>query len=164
MTLKLFFSLSSSHNHLQDCSSSLHTETALLLSTDPLEFPERCRGTPKGYIGIESVTHLHMRRDLKVYSIATIGIGLLLSILFLYSSQTISEASEGRSFSSTTAIPYNQVALVLGTSKSLSSGLPNPFFTNRIKAAAELFHAGKVDYLLLSGDNSTQTYNEPHNV
>ncbi|HOY29822.1 MAG TPA: ElyC/SanA/YdcF family protein [Flavobacteriales bacterium] len=35
------------------------------------------------------------------------------------------------------------------------------YFTHRMKAAAELYHAGKVQHLLLSGDNGRKGYNEP---
>jgi SanA protein len=53
------------------------------------------------------------------------------------------------------------VALVLGTSHRMISGVPNPFFENRIATAAELYRNGKVDHFILSGDNSTPYYNEP---
>lgn len=53
------------------------------------------------------------------------------------------------------------VALVLGTSKSKTGGGPNVFFTTRMQAAADLYHAGKVKHLILSGDNETRYYNEP---
>ena len=46
------------------------------------------------------------------------------------------------------------VGLVLGTGKFLrGSGTINPHFRNRIEAAAALYHRGKVNHLLLSGDN-----------
>lgn len=54
-----------------------------------------------------------------------------------------------------------EVALVLGTSKKLVGGKPNPFFHNRIKKAAELYHSGIVKKLILSGDHRTRYYNEP---
>ncbi len=54
-----------------------------------------------------------------------------------------------------------EVALVLGTSKTLATGWGNHFFQRRIEAAAELYHAGKIRHLLLSGDHSTPDYNEP---
>ena len=59
------------------------------------------------------------------------------------------------------AIPYNRVGVVLGTSEKGRGGGPNLYFTHRMKAAAELYHAGKVEHLLLSGDNSRTDYNEP---
>jgi SanA protein len=58
-------------------------------------------------------------------------------------------------------IPYNRVGLVLGTIPKLSGNHDNLFFVYRMNAAAELFHAGKIDYILASGDNSTQSYDEP---
>lgn len=53
------------------------------------------------------------------------------------------------------------VALVLGTSNKLRNGSANPYFENRIKAAAELFKEGKVSHFILSGDNRSKYYNEP---
>ena len=96
------------------------------------------------------------------WAIFLLGCGL--SVLFVFSSKAISKSAEGLSFDDVATVPHNQVALVLGTSKNLSSGVPNPFFINRVEAAAELFHAGKVEYLLLSGDHSTHDYNEPQDM
>jgi len=53
------------------------------------------------------------------------------------------------------------IVLVLGTSKRLVNGAPNPFFENRIKTAAYLFKKGYVSHFILSGDNRTRYYNEP---
>jgi SanA protein len=58
-------------------------------------------------------------------------------------------------------LPRNDVGLVLGTSPKLRGGWSNPFFEGRIATAAELFHAGKVRHLLVSGDNSRRAYDEP---
>jgi len=58
-------------------------------------------------------------------------------------------------------IPHKRVGVVLGTSEKVRSGRPNLFFDHRMKAAVELYRSGKVDRLLLSGDNRTIHYNEP---
>jgi SanA protein len=58
-------------------------------------------------------------------------------------------------------LPHNTVALVLGTTADGRDGGPNPYFVNRIAAAAALYHTGKVDHLLLTGDNGHWGYNEP---
>jgi len=58
-------------------------------------------------------------------------------------------------------LPSTQVALVLGCSRQLGDGRRNLFFDRRIAAAAELFRTGKVQYLLVSGDNSQVGYDEP---
>lgn len=61
-------------------------------------------------------------------------------------------------------IPYNKVGLVLGTSRFLGNGTPNLYFNYRIDAAAALFKAGKINYIVVSGDNSRKTYNEPEDM
>ncbi|WP_433518394.1 SanA/YdcF family protein [Nonomuraea sp. CA-143628] len=56
-------------------------------------------------------------------------------------------------------VPTSQVALVLGA--GLFSGRPSSFLARRLDIAAELYRAGKVKALLLSGDNSRKEYDEP---
>ena len=58
-------------------------------------------------------------------------------------------------------LPEADVALVLGCAKTLSNGRSNLYFQYRIDAAAEAFTKGKCRYLIVSGDNSIQSYNEP---
>ncbi len=53
------------------------------------------------------------------------------------------------------------VALLLGTARKTVAGRPNAFYRARIEAAAALFHSGKVQGVLVSGDNATRWYNEP---
>ncbi len=57
-----------------------------------------------------------------------------------------------------------EYALVLGTSKFTFSGMVNPYYRYRILAASELYLAGKVKKIILSGDNSTRYYNEPETM
>ncbi len=80
-----------------------------------------------------------------------------------YSEWTVSDARH-YTYDDVNAVPYNRVALVLGTSKYLIGGSPNHYFKYRIKAAAELYNNGKVDYILVSGDNATVQYNEPRQM
>ena len=58
-------------------------------------------------------------------------------------------------------LPQNKVGLVLGTAKYTKNGYLNPYFQYRIEAAAKLYTMGKVKHLLVSGDNSQKSYNEP---
>jgi SanA protein len=64
-------------------------------------------------------------------------------------------------FETIESIPHRTVALVLGTSTKLSNGEPNPFFTNRIETAYQLYKNKKVDHIIVSGDNRSKYYNEP---
>lgn len=45
-----------------------------------------------------------------------------------------------------------KAGIVLGTSRLVRSGRSNLYFSHRIEAAAALFHAGKVEYLIVSGN------------
>lgn len=61
-------------------------------------------------------------------------------------------------------VPETKTALLLGTGKTLSNGMPNAYFYNRIKAATDLYKSGKIQYIIVSGDNSTKDYNEPEDM
>lgn len=61
-------------------------------------------------------------------------------------------------------VPPNRVGLFLGTGKYLSNGNINLYYKFRIEAAVKLYKAGKIDYILVSGDNSTTEYDEPSTI
>lgn len=46
----------------------------------------------------------------------------------------------------------------------LPNGRHNLYFLRRIEAAASLYHAGKADHILVSGDNHRPGYNEPEDM
>ncbi len=73
----------------------------------------------------------------------------------------INSFAEGKTYSSTSQIPKNQVGLILGTSKRLIGGQPNPYYENRISATVALYNAKKINFILVSGDNGSIYYNEP---
>jgi len=56
--------------------------------------------------------------------------------------------------------PERPVAIIFGASV-LPSGRPSAMLADRVRMGAELYNAGKVRALLLTGDNSIETYNEP---
>lgn len=58
-------------------------------------------------------------------------------------------------------LPDNKCGLLLGTSKYKIKGGINPYFRQRLDAAAMLYHSGKIKYIIASGDNSELNYNEP---
>ena len=58
-------------------------------------------------------------------------------------------------------LSYCKTGLVLGCSKYTPNGRLNLYFRYRVQKAVELFKAGKVQYLIVSGDNHKNTYDEP---
>lgn len=58
-------------------------------------------------------------------------------------------------------VPAMPIALVLGTAPTTRNGNPNTYFAARIRAAKRLFESGKIEHILVSGDNRSHDYNEP---
>ena len=65
---------------------------------------------------------------------------------------TVSKNASGKTYDNVDSIPHRKVGLILGTSPiSTWNGRRNYYFDHRIKAGAELYKAGKVDWLVVSG-------------
>jgi len=77
--------------------------------------------------------------------------------------RNITQLAKDRVFFDVYSIPYNKVGLVLGTTKMIG-GKPNLFYEARLDATKKLFDAGKIDVVLVSGDNSTRYYSEPQDM
>jgi SanA protein len=88
--------------------------------------------------------------------LATLGLLWITAASFL-----VVSTARGRTYSDPAAIPARRVGLVLGCSRLLPDGRRNGFFENRIQAATELMRAGKIEYLVVSGDNHVRGYDEP---
>jgi SanA protein len=82
-------------------------------------------------------------------------------LFVLYADWRIIRKSNPFLYTSVEKIPHNKVGLLLGTAKILPGNRINLYFQYRIDAATQLWEAGKVDYFIVSGDNSTKHYNEP---
>ena len=94
-----------------------------------------------------------LRLVLKIIIIFAVSIPIMYLSVSIYSKKYIYDSIE--------EIPYNDVALVLGTSKYLYNGRVNMYFKFRMDAAYELYKSGKIKFILVSGDNRHRFYNEP---
>ncbi|MBU8856967.1 MULTISPECIES: ElyC/SanA/YdcF family protein [unclassified Micromonospora] len=90
--------------------------------------------------------------------LATVAV-MLLGTATVASVSWVRAAAEGRLFDAADA-PETPVALVLGT-KVEPDGTPASFLAGRLEIARRLYAAGKVQVLLLSGDNMDRDYDEP---
>jgi SanA protein len=109
---------------------------------------------------IRRARRLVMRATLSAIA-AVVGLSVSVLILAVMASQTV--ASWGRAYGSSdvSRVPSVDAALVLGTLiHNLSGGL-NPAFAHRLDAAVELWRAGKVRYLIVSGNGEDQAHDEP---
>ncbi len=82
-------------------------------------------------------------------------------LLFVWANFRVLAVSSAYVTDDTGSLPEVKVGIVPGTIRYLSSGNPNLYFSYRIDAAVELYKAGKISHLLISGDNGRVGYNEP---
>src|SRR4051794_40366128 len=94
-----------------------------------------------------------------LFAVLLIAAGTFLCIYVC--NKIIEDAAKGKLYSNVHNIPFNKVGLLLGTSKSLSARQLNPYYVYRIEAAVNLLKAGKIKYIIVSGNNDNKGYNEP---
>ncbi|BBC36551.1 SanA family protein [Streptomyces graminofaciens] len=83
---------------------------------------------------------------------------MLLCVLALLPATWMFTAADGR-LRTTADVPRTKVAMVFGA--GLWNGEPSPYLARRLNAAAELYRSGRVEVLLVTGDNSRKEYDEP---
>lgn len=87
---------------------------------------------------------------------------MLIPFIFgIVSDLIVENAASGKTFDTIEKMNTNKVGLILGTSQYRSTGGINLYFQYRVDAAVKLYDSGKIDYILVSGDNSSKYYNEP---
>lgn len=89
---------------------------------------------------------------------------VMLVLIVLGANRWVINSTDAYIFKDWALLPFNEVGLVLGTSKYMQNGKPSPEFRWRVTAAAELYKNGKVKHLIVSGANPDQTYNEPRHM
>ena len=87
-----------------------------------------------------------------------------LSTAVYFCNRAVIKAAGGKLFSDVDDVPYNKVGLLLGTSKYLANHRLNYYYVYRIDAAEKLYKAGKIKYIVVSGDNGHLDYNEPETM
>lgn len=84
----------------------------------------------------------------------------LAGLVFPFAWQGWVQAQYSPAIYSAADVPAERVALVLGA-RVYSSGRLSGMLRDRVETAVALYKAGKVQKLLMSGDNSSLEYNEP---
>ena len=95
----------------------------------------------------------------KVFRSLLLVLVVLVAVVFV-TDAWVSRSTRGQLYDDVRLIPHNKVGLLLGTSKTLKNGTTNLYYQYRINAAVALYKAGKVDFLLVSGDNGREEYDE----
>jgi vancomycin permeability regulator SanA len=74
---------------------------------------------------------------------------------------TVHTKTRGLIYNDINNAPGKRVAIVFGASVNPKRDLPSDILADRIKTAVDLYKAGKVEKILMSGDNRVTHYNEP---
>ena len=72
----------------------------------------------------------------------------------------VERCAAGRVYSDVEAVPAREYGLVPGTSRLVHGKHLNTYFFNRIRAAVELYRAGNIRKIIVSGGNGRADYNE----
>ena len=112
---------------------------------------------------IQFVTTIFTPRLRRIIRRTVITQSVTLFLLMWLANQVISHERQ-YTYDNVEKVPYNKVAVVLGTSKYLISGGLNQYFQNRIDATADLWFSGKISQIIVSGDNAHMSYNEPREM
>jgi SanA protein len=85
---------------------------------------------------------------------------IILGLLVLFMPRLVTGLyARGRTYTASN-VPTRRVAIVFGAGL-WRNGTPTPVLADRVTAAANLYFTGKVEKLLMSGDNRFVDYNEP---
>ena len=108
-----------------------------------------------------TATKRDWKRSLRWAAIAGGSAVVSIIALVFFCNWRVLSVSSDRVFQTTGDLPANDVGLVLGCRKTMDNGQQNLFFLYRVRAASELYHAGKIKRIIVSGDNHAMSYNEP---
>ena len=97
----------------------------------------------------------------RLFPFAAVAVALVALIVAAH--VTIYLATKSYIFDAVTEIPSAQAALIPGAA-IFEDGALSSIFLDRVDKAIELYKAGKVSKILVSGDNSTVSYNEVNPV
>ena len=104
-----------------------------------------------------------MKKVIKICAWVTGVVAIVCLALMLISNQIVVNNAKGKCFSDIDSIESKKVGLLLGTTpQTRYTKVTNYFFIYRIDAAEQLYKAGKIEKILISGDeHSLEGVNEP---
>ncbi len=97
-------------------------------------------------------------RNFKIFTIFTASFFVIVISLSLYANIILTR-TENKIYPDVESVPTSSVALVFGAGLT-RTGVPSAVLADRVATAAELYKAGKVQKILMTGDNGRASYDE----
>ncbi len=101
-----------------------------------------------------------IRRWLVLIATIPIALAISISVLAVASGEWIRRRASTNVYMTYRSVPERTAAIVPGASVT-SKGRPSAVLHDRLETARQLYLRGKVERILVSGDNRTRYYNEP---
>jgi len=105
-----------------------------------------------------------MRKKLRKLLKLSFYLAIFGLFFIVVSNRLVERKTKGCLYSNTETIPKNKVGLLLGTGKYLRNGSINLYYKYRLEAAVRLYQSGKIEFILISGDNGSKEYDEPTTI
>jgi vancomycin permeability regulator SanA len=101
------------------------------------------------------------RLSRRLYRLKLMLLWLVISVLAIpiISTGYINLVTSSDRYKASAQIPQEDVAIVFGAGLS-ADGTPSPMLADRVESAVELYQSDRIHKLLMTGDNSTISYNE----
>lgn len=96
---------------------------------------------------------------MRIAAIAAISGATALVTSATVANARINHEADERTFDVVAEVPRRTVAIVFGA-KVEEDGTPSPALADRLQGAVDLYHAGRVGHLLMTGDNRFADYDE----
>lgn len=100
---------------------------------------------------------------LSVIARSVLGLLIVFAITTLWIQHSVVRCARGKTYQDAQRLPGKHVGLVFGCDDRFKDR-ENLYFTYRMDAAADLWKAGKLHCLIVSGDNRSIKYNEPQKM
>jgi len=110
--------------------------------------------------GLKSFLTFPLRRWPRLSKAAIAGAALLVAVVGLGNAYVVLVAPKGGATSELAEVPKTQVAIVPGALVQ-ADGRMSAMLADRVRQASALWHAGKVEKILVSGDHQSWSYDEP---
>ena len=104
------------------------------------------------------MSFLHKLYSLKIVKWLLVIVCIII-VSILVCNQWVISSTRNQLYSNINGLPFRKTGILLGTNKSWR-GTENPYFKYRIDAAVDLFKAGKIKHIIVSGDNHLTYYDE----
>lgn len=109
---------------------------------------------------INRLKRINWKPKIKRICIALIISGFAILIIPFILHYSFTKTYSEKIYNNIEDIPQKKVAIVFGAGLA-GKGLPGDILKDRIEASAELYKAGKVEKIIMSGDNRFVDYDEP---